>query len=182
MTVLLLTTQAAGILLVIGTMFLLFARRIYLDAETKQPIKFTLPVMGEISTQAPVLILIVIGAFMVVYPLSMMGADMATLEGDIDTGGKSVSVVLVAVPAYEHSQDAAGPLLLRVPLLATDATYRVKFIVDKLVIDDQAAELKNGRLKLTHAVRWAPPTGDDVQIPIRKDVSDEELRKARVAY
>jgi hypothetical protein len=181
MAVLLLTTQAAGILLVIGTMFLLFARRIYLDAETKQPIKFKLPVMGEISTQAPVLILIVIGAFMVVYPLSMMGADMATLEGDIDTGGKSVTVVLVAVPAYEHSQDAAGPLHLRVPLLPTDATYRVKVIVDKQVIDDQAAELKNGRLTLTHAVRWAPQ-GDDVQIPIKKDVSDEELRKARVAY
>jgi hypothetical protein len=107
---------------------------------------------------------------------------MATLEGDIDTGGKSVSVVVVAVPAYEHSQDAAGPLLLRVPLLATDATYRVKFIVDKQVIDDQAAELKNGRLKLAHAVQWAPPQSPDAQIPLKKDVSDEELRKAHIAY
>src|SRR6476646_7156759 len=118
MTVLLLTTQAAGILLVIGTMFLLFARRIYLDAETKQPITFKLPLMGEISTQAPVLILIAIGAFMVVYPLSKASADMVTLEGDVDTGGKSVNVVVVAVPAYEHHQDFPGPLALRVPLLA----------------------------------------------------------------
>jgi hypothetical protein len=180
MTVLLLTTQAAGILLVIGTMFLLFARRIYLDAETKQPITFKLPVMGEISTQAPVLILIVIGAFMVVYPLSKMGADMATLEGYVDTGGKSVNVVVIAVPAYEYHQDAPGPLVGRVPLLATDATYRVKFLVDRQVIDDQAAELTNGRLKLTHDVRWAPPQGEEVQIPLKKDVSDEDLRKAHL--
>ena len=51
MKVLLVTTQAAGIVLVIATMILLFFRRVYLDAETKKPIKFKLPVIGEVETQ-----------------------------------------------------------------------------------------------------------------------------------
>lgn len=180
MRALLVITQVAGIVLVSATMILLFFRRIYLDAETKQPIKFTLPILGEISTQAPVVILIAIEAFMVVYPLSKMGADTATLEAEIDTGGKSVNVLIVAVPAYEHSQDASGRLVLNVPLLGTDATYRVKFLVDKQVIDDQNAELKNGHLMLDHAVRWVPPEGSELAIPIKKEVSDEELRKLSV--
>ena len=180
MRTLLVITQVAGLILLSGTMILLFFRRIYLDAETKQPITFTLPILGEISTQAPVVILIAIGAFMVVYPLSKMSADMATLEADIDTGGKSVNVLVIAVPAYEHSQDAAGPLSLKIPLLGADATYRVKFLVDKQVIDDQSAELKDGRLVLNHAVRWVPPEGADLKIPLKKDVSDEELRRLSI--
>jgi hypothetical protein len=178
--VLLITTQVAGIVLVIATMILLFFRRIYLDAETKRPIKFKLPIIGEVETQAPVLVLVAIGAFMVVYPLSKGGADMATLEADIDTGGKSVNVLVVAVPAYEHSQDAPGRLELRIPLLATETTYRVKFLVDKQVIDDQDAELKDGHLRLAHTVQWIPPVETENQIPLKKDVSDEELRKLAI--
>ena len=117
---------------------------------------------------------------MVVYPLSKGGADMATLEADIDTGGKSVNVLIVAVPAYEHSQDAPGRLVLRVPLLSTDATYRVKFLVDKQVIDDQDAELKNGRLTLSHSVQWIPPAGTESKMPLKKDISDEELRQLAI--
>src|SRR5205823_2368058 len=100
------------------------------------PIKFTLPIIGEISTQAPVLVLVLAAAFMVVYPLSRMGADRAVVEGEIDTGGKSVTVLVVADPDYVHSQDASGKFSLKIPLLATDATYRIKYVVDKLIIAD----------------------------------------------
>ena len=78
---LLVTTQIAGIVLLIGTMILLFFRRIYLDAETKQSIKVTLPIFGEISTQAPVIILVLIGALMVVYPAIQKRQDMVSVEG-----------------------------------------------------------------------------------------------------
>src|SRR5262249_15036703 len=122
---LLITTQVAGILLLVATMILLFFPPIYLDAESKQAITFTLPLFGEISTQAPVLVLVLVGAFMVIYPLSKMGAEMVPIEGTIDTGGKSVSVLVVAVPAYEHTQDAPGQFSMKIPLLATDASYRV---------------------------------------------------------
>jgi len=182
MNTLLVTTQVSGIVLLIATMLLLFFRRIYLDAETKQPIQFKIPIVGEISTQAPVLALILIGVFMVVYPLSKMGEDKAVLQGEIDTGGKSVTVLVIAVPDYEHSQDASGKFRIKIPLLATDATYRIKYIVDKAVIADQIATLKNGQIDLA-PVRWSPPVEDALSrpIPARKDVSDEELHKLSIA-
>lgn len=178
MKALLVITQLAGILLLVATMVLLFFRRIYLDSETKQPIKFTLPVFGEISTQAPVLVLVLVGAFMVVYPLSKMGADMVPMEGQIDTGGKSATLLVIAVPAYEHTQDAKGQVPVTIPLLATDATYRVKCVVDKQVIDDIGTTLKNGRLVWDRPCLWSPPVED--QIPVKKDVSDDELRKLSI--
>jgi hypothetical protein len=178
---LLITTQLAGIVLLIATMVLLFFRRIYLDAETKQPISFTLPIIGEISTQAPVLVLVLVGAFMVVYPVSRMGADKAIVQGEIDTGGKSVTVLVVADPDYVHSQDASGKFSIKIPLLATDATYRIKYVVDKLIIADQIATLKNGHIDLS-LVQWAAPVEDSgvSQIPVKKEVSDEELRKLSI--
>jgi len=176
-TTLLITTQVAGILLLTGTMILLFFRRIYLDAETKQPIKFKLPIFGEISTQAPVLVLVLVGAFMVVYPLSKGTAPRATVQGDIDTGGKSVTVLVVADPDYVHSQDASGKFNIHIPLLATEATYRVKYVVDKMIIADQDATLKDGQMILS-PVQWVAPVPDTMAstIPVKKEVSDEELR------
>jgi hypothetical protein len=179
---LLVMTQLAGIVLLIATMVLLFFRRIYLDAETKQPIKFTLPLIGEINTQAPVLVLVLIGASMVVYPLSKMGADKVVVQGEIDTGGKSVTVLVVADPDYVHSQDASGKFSIKIPLLATDATYRIKYVVDKLIIADQIATPKNGHIELS-LVQWAAPVEDSgmSKIPVKKEVSDEELRRLSIA-
>ena len=174
MNTLLVTTQIAGILLLLGTMVLLFYRRIYLDAETKEPIKFTLPVIGEISTQAPVLVLIFVGACLVAYPLSKMGADKATLQGVIDTGGKPVTVLVVAEPDYAFPQEQSGPFSVKIPLLATDATYRIMFVVDKTIIADQGGPLKDGNITLT-PVQWAPQEEDPM--PLKKEVSDEVLRK-----
>jgi hypothetical protein len=52
--------------------------------------------------------------------------------------------------------------------------------VDKQVIDDQDAELKNGRLTLSHSVQWIPPAGTESKIPLKKDISDEELRQLAI--
>ncbi|HEY6393492.1 MAG TPA: hypothetical protein VIX89_19570 [Bryobacteraceae bacterium] len=175
--VLLIVTQMAGILLLLSTVFLLFSRRIYLDSTTKQPIKFKLPVIGEISTQAPVIVLILIAAFMVVYPISRSGPARASLHGHIETAGKHVSAIVVAIPDYQFGQEAeSDDFNLKIPLLSTEATYRVMFIVDKQVIDDPYALLKNGRIELK-PVRWnPPPSSPEDAIAAKKEVSDEELK------
>lgn len=174
---LLIITQMAGILLLFSTVMLLFFRRIYLDATTKKAITFTLPVIGEISTQAPVIALILIGAFMVVYPISRSGPVRVDLHGHIETGGKHVSAIVVAVPDYEFGQDAeSDDYSLKFPLLSTPATYRVMFIVDKRVIDDQWAVVQNGHVELK-PVRWNPPasSAEDGIVP-KKEVSDDQLK------
>jgi hypothetical protein len=175
--VLLIITQIAGMVLLLSTVVLLFFRRIYLDASTKQPIKFTLPVIGEFSTQTPVIALILIAAFMVVYPISRSGPDLVNLHGHIETGGKHVSAVVVAVPDYEFGQDAeSDDYSLKIPLLPTPATYRVMFIVDKRVIDDQWAIVEKGHIELK-PVHWNPPADspEDAIVP-KKDIPDDKLK------
>ena len=102
----LMTTQAAGILLLVGTMILLFFRRVVLDSETKTPTRFKLPLFGEITTQTPVLVLVLIGALMVIYPLSTREPSTVTVTGSVDPGGSSVAVLVIADPDYLHSYDA----------------------------------------------------------------------------
>jgi hypothetical protein len=176
--VLLIVTQGAGILLLLGTMVLLFYRRVFIDAESKQPIKFTLPVLGEISTQSPVVLLILIGAAMVTYPLTQMRAAVVSLEGSVDTGGETVSVLIVAVPDYQQIRHTPGTLKTNIPLLNTNASYRALFIVDKQIIAEQDASLEGGRIKL-NSVQWVPPprAGPESEIRPRKEISDDEAAR-----
>jgi hypothetical protein len=171
-----LMTQAAGILLLVGTMGLLFFRRVVLDAETKTVSSFKLPFFGEIKTQAPVLVLIFIGAVMVVYPLSKHVASTVTVSGTVDPGSSSVAVLVIADPDYSHSYDAAGNFKFEFPLLDTKATYRVKFVANKQIIDDQQVDVQHGRVALRQ-VSYAPKLGDDTTtIKPRKDIPDEQLK------
>jgi hypothetical protein len=180
MNFLLLITQGAGIFLMIATMILLFFRRIYLDAETKQPITFQFPIIGQISTQAPVLVIILIGVFMIVYPLSKMDPNTAMLRGNVDAGGKPITLLVVAEPDYVHSYDASGAFNFEIPLLPTGATYRVKYIVDKLIIADNIATEKNGVIEMP-LVQWKPQAPDTLStIPTKKEVPDEVLQKLSI--
>lgn len=180
-SLLLLITQVAGILLLLGTMILLFFRRIVLDSETKSPMKFKLPIFGEIQTQAPVLVLVLVAAVMVIYPLSKAEAPQVSVSGDVDPGSNSMSLLIVADPDYTHNYDAKGPFEFKFPLLRTQAKYRVKYIVDRRVIDDQSAVLKNGKIVLREVVYQPAPVDDTTAaITPKKDISDEDLRKLSV--
>lgn len=173
----LMTTQASGILLLAGTMVLLFFRRVVLDAESKTPTRFKLPLFGEITTQTPVLALVLIGAVMIIYPLSKREASTVTVSGTVDPGNSSVAVLVIADPDYSHSYDAAGNFKFEFPLLNSKATYRVKFIANKQIIDDQQVDVQHGRVALRQ-VSYVPKIGDDTtRITPRKDISDDQLKK-----
>jgi hypothetical protein len=137
---LLITTQAAGLFLLVSTMLLIGLRRIYLDAKSKQPIEFEFPVLGKVKSQAPAFALVLVGAGMVLLPLSKMNPDEVTIEGQVDSGGRPIGMVIVPVPQYQQSFDASGPFQHALPLLQNCSGYRVKFLVDKQVIDDQAGD------------------------------------------
>lgn len=172
-TLLLYTTQVAGIVLLVMTMILVAKRRIYFDAESKAVTEVELPFFGKVKTQAPALVLVLVGAVMVLVPLQKMGADTATVEGTIDSGGRAVTVLVVPVPHYQQS--VTGDFTLPVPLLSERVAYRVKYIVDNRVVQDSAAEVKGDKIVL-RPFNWQPPPGLEV-IPAKKEVSDAELQK-----
>lgn len=173
-SLLLLVSQIAGIILLLSTMLLIGFRRIYFDKETKQPIEIEIPIFGKLKTQAPALALIVVAACLVLYPLSRSRPDLVTVHGDIDTGGKAVTILVVAVPQYQTTLDRAGAFHIPVPVLK-DSTYRVKFIVDGQVVADQEATLTKGIFEVKPVELAGEPAGKGA-VP-KKEVSDEELRK-----
>lgn len=183
-SLLLIISQIAGVILLVGTLGLLGFRRIYLDAETKKPIKFSLPLFGEVSTQAPVLVLLLFGVLMVSYPLVKGESDKATIEGTIDPGGKTVTMLIVADPVHMRSQESAGKFKINVPLLLDQQSYRVRYIVDKVVIDDQQADLKNGITFRLGNVQWSAPVADDAlaQITPKLEISNDELQRLGITH
>jgi hypothetical protein len=164
-------------------MILLFFRRIVIDAETNKASKFKFPFQIEIETQSPVLVLVVIGAAMVLYPLSKIdAATVVTVSGAVDPGNSSVTVLVIADPDYSHNYDAKTNFNFSLPLLNSNATYRVKFVADKHIIDDQPAVVQEGHVALRE-VSYTPKIADETSaIKPHKDITDEQLKKLGIIY
>lgn len=173
---LLLISQIAGVFLLACTMLLIGLRRIYFDAKTKQPIEIELPLFGKIRTQAPAFGLIVVGAFLVFYPMARPKPEIFTIQGSIDTKGKSVTVLVVPVPQYQQTFYGPGHFSMPVQLIK-DASYRVKFLVDEQIkADVEPTRDKNGLV--VKPFDWTPPPSSEVvAIKPQKEISDEELKK-----
>jgi len=175
--ILLLISAIAGVFLLASTMLLVGLRRIYFDAVTKQPITFEIPIFGKVKTQAPAFALIVVAAFLVVYPITRAHADQAILQGDIDTAGRPVTVTVVAVPYYQSTLQNSEHLTLSVPLIQ-DARYRVQYIVENQIVWEQEATLKGRDFAPLKTFAWRPaPQGTSSPAPTRKDISDDDLRR-----
>lgn len=183
---LLVISQAAGLVLLIGTMLLVGFRRIYFDSKTKRLTEVQLPIFGKIKTQAPAIVLIFVGAFLVVYPLTRARPDMATVVGEVDTGNRPVTVRIVAIPQFQTTLQKSGKYHLPVPLLK-DNLYRVEYIVDDVIIADQEVMLEQNEFHPVF-VGWQPPSTTNSNLfstkttttIVPKEVSDEDLKRAGI--
>lgn len=171
-------SQISGILLLIFTMLLLWFRRIYFDAQTGQPTEIEIPLIGKFKTQAPTIALIIVAAILVIYPISRAKQDLIKIEGKVDTGGKSVTVLVVALPNSLTTLDSAGLFEMPIPLIE-NANYRVKFIIDKQVVGESAATPDTKGVYKVADFRWAPPITNDFQQvkTIREGVTDEQIHR-----
>jgi hypothetical protein len=176
--------QLAGCSLLVGTLILLFKRRVYLDRETGQPSEIDLPLFGKLKTQSPVIILILVAAFLVIYPMQLRStrAEFGTVEGDIQAGDESVTVTIVPVPRYQEVVDSNGHFSLAIPLDSQENKYRAKFVVGKRIMLDVGFDLKADGVKL-RTFNYVP-LGSKVTTdsPIKKDVSDERLKDLGILH
>jgi hypothetical protein len=173
------TAELAGVVLLVSTMLLIGMRRIYIDSQTKEPTEFEIPLIGKVKTQAPALVLIAAGVFLIVYAIHESKApsiQWGTLKGEVDLGGASATVLVLAIPdKYQYSQEVSGPFSISVPLIP-GANYQVKYEVDRHIWQVDSSVL-NGVIT-TDKFTYQPPVPLDVQ-PV-KDISDEELKKLRI--
>lgn len=123
----------AGLAMVAGSLFLLWNGRIYLDTKGENVSEVELPMGIRLKTQFPVLIMFLLGAFMLSYPiythpslcpsLSLHGKpmlEMVELKGRVD---KDVQVYAIA--ATQRANTAQGVELL-VPYVQNRA-YVIKY-------------------------------------------------------
>jgi hypothetical protein len=178
-----LVAQGAGILLLVSIVWLLFKRVIYVDATTKQPIEFELPILGKLKSQNPVIALVLIAAGLTLYPLRLSDqarsarlakyAESATIEGEVETT-KPVTVTIVPLPRFQETLQASGPFTMAVPIIP-DVAYRAWFSVDGKIANDQSFKLGNNAAKLakfTYAGETAPPP-----LVTKKEVPDADLKE-----
>ena len=171
--VLLLLSQVSGTALLISVVWLLAKRVIYLDRETKQPIEFEFPVLGKIKSQNPVLAMVLVAAGLIVYPITASRTDQVTVDGNVWTDGKPVTVTIVPMPLLQQTFQSSSPVKMQVPVLP-DVNYRALFSVDRRIESDTAVDLEQRKLpdfRYTSSTTLAP------QVAPRREVDDAELQR-----
>lgn len=161
---LLVSCSLAGLIMVIGSLYLLWKGRIGLDRETKSATKFKLPGGFEVESPVAGLIMFVLGVFMLVIPIhyspqfctdlsfhKKVPLEMVNLRGKVST---DTSIEVYAI-IDEQKANADQTIALSVPYLA-DRRYFVKYfnsagnMVDeenfRLDKDEKVKELRGVKL------------------------------------
>jgi hypothetical protein len=143
-------SSAAGLVLVIGCLFLLWKGRIVLDTEGKSVSQIELPGGVRFATQFPVLILFALGVVLLIFPLYQarnICADPTLHKKNfpemVRITGKIVSARPIDVFAIVDEQsDTHDAVLLTVPF-RKDARYRVLYSLNNQVLENSSISLTN---------------------------------------
>jgi len=145
----------AGLVMVVGGIWLLYKQKIYIDKESKQVMEIELPI-GKFKTNLPALGLFALGFVPLIYPMTQC-SDMRSqlhLKGSVD--GDAFPVQVYAVVRTD-SLNQPGNFNLRVPLESVDRDYKVLYVVPgKPVVDYQPdiGEMRGGELQLPGKKFW----------------------------
>jgi hypothetical protein len=136
----------AGLVMVVGGIWLLYKEKIYIDSESKQVTEIELPI-GKFKTNLPALVLFALGFIPLIYPMAKCSGMLSELRlhGRID--GDAFPVQVYAVVRTD-SLNAPGDFSLRVPELAD---YKILYVVPgEPVVDYQpdVREARSGELQL----------------------------------
>lgn len=143
-------SSAAGLILVIGCLFLLWKGRIVLDTEGKSVSQIELPLGIKFATQFPVLIIFLLGVVLLLCPIYQarnICVDLLlhnkTFPEMVRVSGKVLSKEPVDVFAIVDEQsNTQSDVILSVPF-RKDARYRVFYAVNNQVIENSSFSLIN---------------------------------------
>lgn len=146
----------AGFVMVVGGMWLIYKEKIYIDRESKQPIKVELPGNLSFSSNYPALTLFVLGFFPLAYPIYEL--PMLTqyklvkdvhIKGLIHSDGVHTTIQPDVATVVYAAELPAYPLVkpdeeftLGVPVISGSEEYQVMLVVNGHVLDYQKASAK----------------------------------------
>jgi hypothetical protein len=125
-----------GFLIIAASFFLLWKRRIFLDRTTKEVTEIELPMGIKAKSQAPVILLILIGGVLMMFSVveAQKFAEEITVNGQVNGSHTSVELYAsVASQAVPHG----GKFSLPLPVTHPSRTYTVLYAVDGTVIDSR---------------------------------------------
>ena len=144
----------AGLVMVVGGIWLLYKQKIYIDSESKQVIEVELPI-GKFKTNLPVLVLFALGFVPLIYPLAQC-RDMfplLSLKGSVEGDAFPVQVYAVVRKDFLNGP---GDFSLKVPQLANlNQDYKIIYVVPGQPPMDYLPdfqEAKDGVLRLPRLV------------------------------
>jgi hypothetical protein len=140
--------QFSGLVMIIGSLFLIFKEKVYLDAVTKEVMFVELPKLGKLRTNAPILAVIALGLVAVIYPVYLDRTTYITVRGKVESNIHPVSVYAVASQATSGNNE---DLIIAIPQLPSkDYQPHIVFRVGS-AFDDETVDLrkvKNGVIEL----------------------------------
>jgi hypothetical protein len=153
--ILLLIAQIAGLVMVVGGMWLIYKEKICIDKESKEPIEVSLPGNFSFKSNYPALALFALGFIPLIYPFhefSNLSEYPHVVRVDL-TGVPDVNVhpavVYAAVsPPYAVTQDGDS-FTVQVPFIGSGhQEYKVLLVANEHVLDVETAK-KTGKGAIT---------------------------------
>jgi hypothetical protein len=143
-------SAGAGLVMIVGGIWLIYKEKIYIDRESKQPIEIQSP-LGSFKSNYPALTLFALGFFPLVYPMysinnltEFVKVDTVRIKGLVTANAYPV---LVYAARAQDMLSANGEFQVPVPFLGHDQDdYKILLVVNGHVLDEARAVRKaNGK-------------------------------------
>lgn len=152
----------AGLVMVVGGIWLIYKEKIYIDKETNQVTELETP-LGKFKTNVPALVLFALGFVPLIYPIVKLSELLpeVTIEGAVQSNTYPVQIYAVV-----KTESLLGPRSFRinVPRVGESGDYKILYIVPGVVSEDTAPvdKAKNSIQFASKELRSVPGFSKDV--------------------
>lgn len=132
----------AGLVMVVGGIWLLYRQKIYIDTQSKEVTEIETPV-GKFRTNVPALVLFALGFIPLIYPMVQLAGltQQVIIRGNVKANAHPVLIYAVT-DSDSLLQD--GEFSIPVPVLKKTADYKVVYVVGNTMAQD-TVDLKKAR-------------------------------------
>lgn len=147
-----------GMLIIAASFFLLWKRRIFLDKTTKKVTEIELPFNIKMKSQAPVLVLILIGGLLLMFSVVEVRqfGEEVTVDGKVQ--GSATSVELYA-SVTSQSLPGGGDFSLPLPVTHPARKYTLLYAINGTVVSHQIVDPATAGSRALDTVELNVPSG-----------------------
>jgi hypothetical protein len=152
-------SSLAGLVMVVGGIWLLYSQKIYIDSQSKEVTEVEIPMIGKFRTNVPALVLFTLGFIPLIYPVFQLAgmAKEVKIRGNVKANAHPILIYAVT-SSDSVTQD--GSFSIKVPLLGNASDYKILYLVgnttDQVTVDMNTQQ--SGVIDLKDKVITLPET------------------------